>query len=123
MGIINFFKRLVRTENTRQIKVLHGNSVIVDLGYRADDNIGMTDYKRYYKVKKGKINRKLIRHMPKNEQVDFFNTYELTPTTNSAYVVIIEKDLSKPQPTPTKIWRVNLNKKQTRNPFRRLRIA
>lgn len=123
MKIVNFFKRFVRTNNTRQSKVLRGNSVIVDLGYRADDNIGMTDYKRYYKVKKGKIDRKLIKHMPKNEQVNFFNTYELTPTTTSAYVVVIEKYLSKPPPIPTKIWKVNLNKKQIRYPFRKLRIV
>ena len=71
MGIVNFFKRLIRSKNTKQIKVLHGNSVIVDIGHRADDSIGMTDYKRYYKVKKGKIDRKLIRRMPKNEQVNF----------------------------------------------------
>jgi len=123
MNFFDFFKRSVKTKETKRVRVLHGNSVIVELGHRADDSIGMTDYKRYYNVKKGKIYRKLIRHMPKNEQVNFFNTYELTPITDSAYLVIVEKYLSKPQPMPTKIWRVNLTKRNTNSKFVKLKIS
>ena len=109
MGIFDFFRGIRRTKQTSQRHILHGNLVRVDIGYRSDDNCGMTDYQRYYKVIKGRVSRKLIRHFPKGEMINFFNTYDLKPVTDFAYLVIVEKDLSN-QPAPTKIWSISLTK-------------
>lgn len=124
MDIFDFFNSIVNSiikpKPKAQMRILHGNSVIVNIGYRADDSIGMTDYKRYYKVKKGKIYRKLIKHMPRNEQVNFFNTYELIPITDFVYLVITEKPMCRSQQMPTRIYRINL--KKANKPFKKLRV-
>jgi hypothetical protein len=111
MGFVDWLKKFLGVRPKPTVRVLHGSSLVVDVGYRADDNVGMTDYKRVYKVKKGKVSRKLLHKMKKGEQCNFFQTYELKPVTNFAYVVVFEKCCSNPPPEPTKIWNVNLRKK------------
>ena len=115
MDIINILKNLFLLQPRRRykyIKYARGNKLVVDIGTYADDNIGMNDYKRYYKVKRGKIQKKMIRQMKKGEDTNMFNTFELTPTTNLARVVVIEKPLSSPPPISTKMWKVILTRKQ-----------
>ncbi len=120
MSLLDFFKNAFKKKSNTIVHVLKGNSLIVNIGHRADDSVGMTDFKRFYQVKKGKINYKIIKKHAKNEQCNFFNTYEITPKTEFAYVAVFEKSLSHLPPNPTKIWNVNLTK--NRRPFRKLKI-
>jgi len=60
----------------------------VNVGTYIDDGIGSNDYFIDFKVKRGKVHKKCIRAMKKNELTYKFNTLRLTPITDSAFVKV-----------------------------------
>ena len=106
----------------KNIKPSRGNILVVDIGMRVDDGVGMTDYRRYYRVKRGKIQKRIIKRMKRGEDFNMFNTVELKPVTNLAYVLVIEKPSSNPPSMPTKVWKVILFKKRVGKVPRIIRI-
>jgi len=120
MNPISFISNFVSSLSNKKVIHLEGNSVRVNIGVRLDDSIGMTDYSRYYKVKKGKVRRKFVYdHKSINNN---FKTYDLIPITNSAYIVIIEKRPKYGRRNPLftdkkeeiMIWKVKLDKNSSK---------
>lgn len=112
MGLLDVLKRLFRTEFTRkngeQCVVLHGSSVIIDVGIRSDGD--RTKYvERFYRVTSGKIDSKFSESVKmKNKN---FRVYELTPRTNLAVVKVVERYAGIRDPILGRVWIVKLSKK------------
>lgn len=105
MSLFDFLKELFRPailDNNRHfirhkrrhkfVKPSVCNVLEVDVGTYVSDG-GGCDYGQNYKVKRGKVLTKCIRHMKKNEDTNMFNTLKLTPITNSAYLLVIKSYL------------------------------
>lgn len=127
MGIFAFFRNIFTSEPHRHfrryklVKPPIGNILEVDIGQYIGDS-GLNDYERYYKVRRGKIKKKIVRRMKNGEDTYMFNTFELTPATNSSYILVIEKPLSNPPPIPTKVWKIILRKQQKGKKLKIIRV-
>jgi len=85
-----------------------GNELQLEVGSYLDDNFGMNDYDFYYKVKWGRIQRKCIKKMKKGEDAYRFNTYKITPKTNSVDLIAVKKYHHSPKRPVKVVWRIKL---------------
>ncbi len=129
MGIFNFWKRIfevkprrVRTPRTRRVRPSIGNVLELDVGRYLEDEAHGNDYAISFKVKRGRVKKTVLRRMKKHENTYMFNRLELTPITQSAYVVVIKETMVPMHlqiPKKKWVWKVILKKtKKGRRPLR-----
>jgi hypothetical protein len=110
---INFFRRLFININYKSKKttnvIIKGSTLIVDVGTYVSDS-GVSDYSITFKVKKGKIYKKCISKMKKNEDTYMFNKFKLTPITNSVFIKVKKYYLGA-NPNYVEIYNILLVKK------------
>ncbi|NTV23497.1 MAG: hypothetical protein HGA85_03925, partial [Nanoarchaeota archaeon] len=96
------------------------NVLYVFIGDYCDDSGGISDYKVYYKVKRGKVYSIDTKQKDARGQNYRFRKFKLTPLTEHAFVVVIKESIGKP--IYKKIWHVNLFKEAKRSALKEASI-
>jgi hypothetical protein len=116
--VINLFKKLFLCSNFKYKKseqiiikkiITKGSALIIDVGFYVSDS-GASDYSIDFKVKRGKIYKKCIGKMKKNEDTYMFNKFKLTPITSSVFIRVKKSYLSV-NPSNFEIYSILLVKK------------
>jgi hypothetical protein len=108
-------KKKKRNKRKRRHRALKCNAVRFREGAYASDS-GMSDYDIYYKVKRGEVYKKILRHYSKGESTNMFNQVELRPQTQSAYVLVMYRDLSSRRSRSSVLFKVTLFRSKTGRP-------
>lgn len=121
MGLISFLIELFggkrkrnRRRGKKRSRVTKCNAVRFTIGSSISDS-GLSDYDIFYKVKRGKVSKRILKR-PKKGSDDRFYHIELKPKTDSAYVVILRQSITSHPTRGRVMYKVALFKPKGRRP-------
>ncbi len=98
MGFLDYLFKLFQPKNkynrphqTSRGRVSIGKSLFLRKGSYQDNNVGLSDYSVYYKVKSGRVEEKIIQKMERNEDTNMFNKVKITPITHKAFIKVTKR--------------------------------